>query len=92
MEFIKDLGLFTIGSVSIAGAIVFITKFIITKAIDGIFESYKLKLNKEIEVFKIDLQKQSYEHSVTFSKLHLERAAGCPFRLQTGLPCLQRQL
>lgn len=74
MNIIKSLGIFTVGSISIAGGIVFITKHVITKVFDGFFEAYKLTLNKEIESFKINLQKQCYEHNVTFNKLHIERA------------------
>lgn len=74
MELIKNISIFTIGSISIAGAIVFIAKYLISKIFDGFFETYKLSLAKEIENYKMDLQKQTYEHNVTFNKLHLERA------------------
>lgn len=62
---------------SLAGAstiIIWLGKFIITKAVDVGIETYKAELVKDIEKHKSDLARITLEHQIKFSKLHEERA------------------
>ncbi|WP_445452934.1 hypothetical protein [Flavobacterium sp. 25HG05S-40] len=53
---------------------IWLGKLIITKTFDLGLEKYKSSLQKDIEIHKSELAKQSLEHEVKFSKLHNDRA------------------
>lgn len=57
-----------------SGIIIWLGKFIITKAVDVGIEKYKAELVKDIEKHKADLSRITTEHQVKFSKLHEQRA------------------
>jgi hypothetical protein len=62
---------------TLAGAstvIIWLGKFIITKAVDVGIEKYKAELIKDIEKHKAELSRVTIEHQVKFSKLHEQRA------------------
>lgn len=81
MELIKYL----INTSFITVAIIFIGKLAVGKIFDGLVETYKYKLNTELEEFKTKQQtvleqfkakqqKVLEEYKITYSKLHEERA------------------
>jgi hypothetical protein len=53
---------------------IWLGKLIINKSFDLGLEKYKSSLQKEIEVHKNELARQSLEHEIKFSKLHADRA------------------
>ncbi|OCA99394.1 hypothetical protein [Clostridium beijerinckii] len=65
---------FSIGTISIAAVIIFVSKSIFNKLIDGIILNYQSQLNKKLEEFKITNQKTLEENKIIFSKLHEDRA------------------
>ncbi|CEG26345.1 hypothetical protein [Bacillus sp. B-jedd] len=85
MEFIKSLGIFTVGSVTIMTALGFIARSIIVhwlaskaneykSVLDKNLELHKSELQKEAEIFKAVLQKEANEHQIKYNRLHDERA------------------
>lgn len=63
MSLIKEIAMFSIGTISVSGAVAYIAKAIINNWI-----------NKDIERYKIELNRLSLEHQIKFSKLHNDRA------------------
>jgi len=55
-------------------ASIWLGKLIINKTFDLGLEKYKSSLQKDIEVHKSELARQSLEHEIRFSKLHSDRA------------------
>lgn len=58
----------------ITAAIVFIGKVAVGKLFDGLVETYKYKLDTELEEFKANQQKILDEYKITYSRLHEDRA------------------
>lgn len=74
MEAIEQLGIFTIGSVSIVGLVGYLSKIVFEKFLETKINSYKTTLEKELEIFKNELKRKDFEFETKFSKLHIERA------------------
>ena len=55
-------------------ASIWLGKLIINKTFDLGLEKYKSSLQKDIEIHKSELARQSLEHEIRFSKLHADRA------------------
>jgi hypothetical protein len=65
---------FTVGTISIVSAIGFIAKSVFNNYLNQKTENFKSELGKENELFKVQLQRNVYEHQIKFSSLHNERA------------------
>ena len=65
---------FLTGISSLSLVAIWLGKLIINKTFDLGLEKYKASLQKENEVHKSELSKQSLEHQIKFSKLHEDRA------------------
>lgn len=63
MSILQDILKFSIGTISLSGAIVYLAKSIFNKVLD-----------KDLEKFKIEQQRIADEYKFKFSKLHEERA------------------
>jgi len=74
MELLRDLGIISIGSFSIVGLIGFLAKHLFEKFLEAKIDTFKLNLAKEFEVFKAQVDKESYKFQTQFSSLHAERA------------------
>lgn len=70
-----DKLIYFLGGVSaLTTAAIWLGKLIINKTFDLGLEKYKSSLQKDIEIHKTELARQSLEHEVKFSKLHADRA------------------
>src|SRR4051812_26655898 len=65
---------FLLSMVGGSAIIIWLGKFIITKAADLGIEKFKAELIKDIEQHKSDLSRINSEYQIKFSKLHEERA------------------
>jgi hypothetical protein len=57
----------------ITGTIGFISKTLFSKFIDAGIEKYKAALNKDLELYKSDLERINTEHQIRYSKLYEKR-------------------
>ena len=90
-QIIENLGIFTIGTVTITTVIGFIAKSIFNNYLNKRTELYKSELLQENEKFKAELQKQNTEHQIKFSTLHTDRASIIK-DLHNGFIALQKEL
>ncbi|MEG2786936.1 MAG: hypothetical protein RR942_03860 [Romboutsia sp.] len=77
MEFktvLENMLTFSIGTISVSTCIIFIAKAVFNKWMDIEMEKYKLKLNSQLEEFKIEKQRLEDENKFKFTKLHEDRA------------------
>ena len=90
-QIIENLGIFTIGTVTITTVIGFIAKSIFNNYLNKRTELYKSELLQENEKFKAELQKQNTEHQIKFSTLHTDRASIIK-DLHNGFIALRKEL
>ncbi|WP_270607118.1 hypothetical protein [Bacillus mobilis] len=85
IQWIKSLGIFTLGTATITGIIGYLFKTVFTQMLNKETElhksilnqqteHYKSMLNQQTEHYKAELQKMNNKHQITFSKLHADRA------------------
>lgn len=73
-QIIQNLGIFTIGTVTVTTMLGFIAKSIFNNYLNKHIELYKFKLQHETEKFKSELKRQNTEYQIKFSTLHKDRA------------------
>ncbi|PES17528.1 hypothetical protein CN501_08285 [Bacillus cereus] len=85
LNWIKSLGIFTLGTATITGIIGYLFKAVFTQMLtkeseihksmlNQQTEHYKSILNQQTEHYKAELQRINNKHQITFSKLHADRA------------------
>ena len=90
-ELLENLGIFTIGTVTVTTVIGFIAKSIFNNYLSKKVELYKSQLQYESETFKAELQRQNAEHQIKFSALHKDRATIIK-ELHTGFLNVRKEL
>lgn len=73
LTILRDLGIFTIGTISVVSVIGYITKSIFNNYLDKRVELYKNELLRENENFRAELERKNTEHQIKFSTLHADR-------------------
>lgn len=73
-EWIIETIKYLISTGLITAAIIYIGKIVVGKVFDGLVETYKYKLNTELEEFKSKQQKALNEYKIRYSRLHEDRA------------------
>ncbi|QWH20724.1 hypothetical protein EXW62_27390 (plasmid) [Bacillus mycoides] len=85
LKWIKNLGVFTLGTATITTIMGYFFKTVFTHVLNKESEihksmlnqqteHYKLILNQQTEHYKAELQRINNKHQITFSKLHADRA------------------
>ncbi|AZK45197.1 hypothetical protein [Paenibacillus lentus] len=75
VDILQNLGIFTIGSISLFGTIAWVFRLVFTSWMSNKSDSLKNDLVKVVENHKAELEKLKYEHQIRFSNLHQERAS-----------------
>jgi len=65
---------FLISVTSLSAIIIYIGKKLVDKSLDAGIEKYKTNLNKELELFKSELNRVDTEHQIKYNRLSEQRA------------------